>query len=70
VKIPRGYRIPRCRCRTGPVHSAIEKIKRDFYIVHIYGNNLGGRTLFNFPAAPEMTFLIKRFFCRLRRRPA
>jgi hypothetical protein len=43
-------------------NSAVEKIKRDFYIVHIHGNNLGGKTAFNFPAAPEMTFLNKRFF--------
>ena len=43
-------------------NSAIKEIKRDFYIVHIHGNNLGGKTAFNFPAAPEITFLNKRFF--------
>jgi hypothetical protein len=42
-------------------NSFIEKIKRDFYIVHIHGNNLGGMTPFNFPMAPEITFLSKRF---------
>ena len=46
----------------GRFNSAIEQIKRDFYIVHIHGNNLGGKTPFNFPAAPEITFLNKRFF--------
>ena len=40
----------------------IEKFKRDFHIVHIHGNNVGGRTSFDFPIAPEMTFLSKRFF--------
>lgn len=40
----------------------IQKLKRDFHIVHIHGNNLGGRTSFDFPIAPEMTFLSKRFF--------
>jgi hypothetical protein len=40
----------------------VEKIKRDFYIVHIHGNNMGGVTPFNFPIAPEITFLNKRFF--------
>jgi hypothetical protein len=43
-------------------NSAVEKIKRDFYIVHIHGNNMGGVTSFNFPNAPEITFLSKRFF--------
>jgi hypothetical protein len=43
-------------------NSLVEKIKRDFYIVHIHGNNLGGMTPFNFPTAPEITFLNKRFF--------
>jgi hypothetical protein len=43
-------------------NSLIEKIKRDFYIVHIHGNNLGGMTPFNFPMAPEITFLNKSFF--------
>ena len=40
----------------------VEKIKRDFYIVHIHGNNMGGIAPFNFPIAPEITFLNKRFF--------
>jgi hypothetical protein len=43
-------------------NSLIEKIKRDFYIVHIHGNNMGGTTPFHFPIAPEVTFLNKRFF--------
>src|ERR1700688_2312154 len=43
-------------------NSLVEKIKRDFYIVHIHGNNLGGMTSFNFPMSPEITFLNKRFF--------
>jgi hypothetical protein len=43
-------------------NSLIGKIKRDFYIVHIHGNNLGGTTSFNFPIAPEITFFNKRFF--------
>jgi hypothetical protein len=43
-------------------NSLIEKIKRDFYIVHIHGNNMGGLTPFHFPIAPEITFLHKRFF--------
>jgi hypothetical protein len=43
-------------------NSAIEKIKRDFYIVHMHGNNMGGLTRYNFPKAPEITFLHKRFF--------
>jgi FkbM family methyltransferase len=47
---------------SGLFNSFIEKIKRDFYIVHIHGNNLGGMTSFNFPNAPEITFLSKRFF--------
>jgi hypothetical protein len=42
--------------------SLIEKIKRDFHIVHIHANNLGGMAPFNFPIAPEITFLNKRFF--------
>ena len=46
----------------GIFNSAVEKIKRDFYIVHIHGNNMGGVTQFNFPNAPEITFLNKRFF--------
>jgi hypothetical protein len=40
----------------------IEKIKRDFYIVHFHGNNMGGVTPSNFPISPEITFLNKRFF--------
>lgn len=47
---------------TDRFNALIEKIKRDFYIVHIHGNNLGGMTPFNFPIAPEITFLNKRFF--------
>jgi hypothetical protein len=43
-------------------NSIVEKIKRDFYIVHIHGNNMGGLTPYNFPNAPEITFLHKRFF--------
>ncbi len=43
-------------------NSLVEKIKRDFHIVHIHGNNMGGMTPFRFPIAPEMTFLNKRFF--------
>ncbi len=46
----------------GRFKALIEKLKRHFYIVHIHGNNLGGLTSFNFPAAPEITFLNKRFF--------
>jgi hypothetical protein len=42
--------------------SLVEKIKHDFYIVHIHGNNMGGLTPYNFPKAPEITFLSKRFF--------
>ena len=43
-------------------NSLIGKIKQDFHIVHIHGNNLGGTTPGNFPIAPEITFLNKRFF--------
>jgi hypothetical protein len=43
-------------------NSLIEKIKRDFHIVHIHGNNLGGIAPFNFPIAPEISFLNKRSF--------
>lgn len=43
-------------------NSFVERIKRDFHIVHIHGNNMGGVTPFNFPIAPEITFLNKRFF--------
>jgi len=43
-------------------NSFIEKLKRDFHIVHIHGNNLGGLTPFHFPMAPEITFLNKSFF--------
>jgi hypothetical protein len=45
----------------GPFNSLIEKIKRDFHIVHLHGNNMGGMA-FHFPIAPEITFLNKRFF--------
>ena len=47
---------------SGLFNSLVEKIKQDFYIVHIHGNNLGGTTPGNFPMAPEITFLNKRFF--------
>jgi hypothetical protein len=43
-------------------NSFIDKIKRDFYVVHLHGNNMGGTTSFGFPIAPEITFLHKRFF--------
>ena len=43
-------------------NSLVGKIKRDFHIVHLHGNNMGGTTPFNFPIAPEITFLNKRFF--------
>ncbi len=43
-------------------NALIERMKRDFYIVHVHGNNLGGLAPFNFPIAPEITFLNKRFF--------
>ena len=42
--------------------SLVEKIKREFHIVHIHGNNLAGVTPSGFPMAPEITFLSKRFF--------
>jgi hypothetical protein len=42
--------------------SLIEKIKRDFYIVHFHANNMGGLAPFHFPISPEITFLNKRFF--------
>ncbi len=47
---------------SGLFNSLVEKIKRDFHIVHIHGNNMGGIAPFNFPIAPEITFLNKRFF--------
>lgn len=43
-------------------NALVEEIKHDFYIVHLHGNNLGGTTPYNFPIAPEITFLNKRFF--------
>lgn len=43
-------------------NSFVEKIKRDFHVVHIHGNNMGGIAPFNFPINPEITFLNKRFF--------
>lgn len=46
----------------GPFNSLVEKIKHEFYIVHIHGNNMGGISPFNFPKALEITFLNKRFF--------
>ena len=33
-------------------NSFVDKIKRDFHIVHIHGNNMGGIAPFNFPIAP------------------
>ena len=42
-------------------NSFVEKIKRDFHLVHIHANNMGGVAAFNFPIAPEITFLNKRF---------
>jgi len=47
---------------SGLFNSFIDKIKRDFHIVHIHANNMGGISSFNFPIAPEITFLNKRFF--------
>jgi len=47
---------------SGLFNSLVEKIKHDFHIVHIHGNNLGGTTPCSFPMAPEITFLNKRFF--------
>jgi hypothetical protein len=47
---------------SGLFNALVEKIKHDFYIVHIHGNNLGGTTPGKFPMAPEITFLNKRFF--------
>jgi hypothetical protein len=46
----------------GLFNAMIGKIKQDFYIVHIHGNNMGGTTPFGFPLSPEITFLNKRFF--------
>jgi hypothetical protein len=46
----------------GLFNSLIEKIKQDFYIVHIHANNMGGVAPFQFPIAPEITFLNKRFY--------
>ena len=43
-------------------NAVVGKIKRDFHIVHIHANNMGGLAPFNFPLAPEMTFLNKSFF--------
>ena len=42
--------------------SLIEKVKGEFHIVHIHANNMGGIAPFNFPIAPEITFLNKCFF--------
>jgi hypothetical protein len=42
--------------------SLVDKIKREFHIVHIHGNNLAGVTPSGFPMSPEITFLNKRFF--------
>ena len=46
----------------GLFNSLVEKIKREFHVVHIHGNNMGGIAAFNFPKALEITFLNKRFF--------
>jgi FkbM family methyltransferase len=46
---------------TDRFNALVEKIKRDFHIVHIHGNNMGGVAPFQFPIAPEITFLNKRF---------
>jgi hypothetical protein len=46
----------------GLFNETIAKIKRDFHIVHIHGNNMGGLAPFHFPVSPEITFLNKRFF--------
>jgi hypothetical protein len=43
-------------------NALVAKIKHDFYIVHIHGNNMGGTTPSGFPIASEITFLNKRFF--------
>jgi hypothetical protein len=43
-------------------NATIAKIKRDFHIVHIHGNNMGGLAPFHFPMSPEITFLHKSFF--------
>ena len=45
----------------GLFNSLVGKIRRDFHIVHIHGNNMGGMAPFHFPIAPEITFLNKRF---------
>lgn len=47
---------------TETFNSFVEKLKRDFYIVHIHANNMGGMAPFHFPTAPEITFLNKRFY--------
>ena len=47
---------------SGLFNSLIGKIKQDFHIVHIHGNNMGGIAPFHFPIAPEITFLNKRFY--------
>ncbi len=39
-----------------------EQSKRDIHIVHLHGNTNCGMTPSNFPNAPEITFLSKRFF--------
>jgi len=43
-------------------NATIGKIKRDFHLVHIHGNNMGGLAPFHFPVSPEITFFNKRFF--------
>jgi hypothetical protein len=47
---------------TETFNSLVEKLKRDFYIVPIHINNMGGMAPFHFPTAPEITFLNKRFY--------
>jgi hypothetical protein len=45
--------------------SLVARIRREFHLVHIHGNNLAGVTQSGFPMAPEITFLSKRFFSLL-----
>lgn len=43
-------------------NECIGRIRQKFHIVHIHGNNFAGLAPFNFPSAPEITFLNKRLF--------
>jgi FkbM family methyltransferase len=43
-------------------NECIEKIRQKFHVAHIHGNNYAGLAPFNFPSAPELTFLNKRLF--------